>query len=42
MEAQNNKTLKEEYVERIVEALNKCEDISLLDMILQLLIKSIA
>ena len=29
--------MKEEYIQRITELLNKCQDISLLDLILKLL-----
>lgn len=32
-------TKKQEYIKRITEELNKCNDISLLDLILQLLCK---
>ena len=32
--------MKEEYVQRIIEQLNKCQDISLLDLILQVLLKT--
>lgn len=32
--------MKQEYIDKIVEQLQKCEDISLLDLILQLLQKS--
>lgn len=32
--------MKEEYIARIIELLQQCNDISLLDLILKLLIKS--
>lgn len=32
--------MKEEYIERIIEKLNKCTDIMLLDLILQILTKA--
>lgn len=32
--------MKEEYIERIIEKLNKCNDIMLLDLILQILTKA--
>lgn len=36
-----NETMKESYVNRIIELLNRCNDISLLDLIQKLLEKSI-
>ena len=41
MELNYNNELKETYIENIIKFLRKCNDISLLDLILKLLEKSI-